>query len=71
MVAIDRLVPSVNIATYDVCRDNTTDWNDYSVNGVMTKYDRAIMGMFSNTKSSILTKEILSFRWDVGLESTK
>ena len=71
MVVIDKLILSGYIATDDVCGDGTTDWDDSSVSGVMTVQGRAVIVLFSNTNSSILTKEILSSRWDIGLESIK
>ena len=71
MVVINRLLSSVNIVNDDVRGDGTTGWNDSSVCGVMSYQDRAVMGMSSKSKTSILTKELLSSRWGIGLESAK
>ena len=71
MVVMDRLLSSVNIATDDVRGDGTSGWNDSSVSQVRTARDRAVMGMSSTSKGSILTKELLSSRWGIGMESAK
>ena len=71
MVVINRLLSSVNIVNDDVRDNGTTGWNDSSVCGVMSYQDRAVMGMSSKSKTSILTKELLSSRWGIGLESAK
>ena len=64
---IDRFMSSVNIATDDVYGDGITVWYGSSVSDLMTVQDRSIMSIPSNSKLCILTNEIFSSRWGIGL----
>ena len=68
---VNRLVHSVNIATYDQKGGSLSGWKYVSVCSIRSAKYRSIMVMISSGKTSALTKDILIRRWGCGLKSAK
>ena len=66
-VVINRLLSLVNIVTDDVRGEGTTGWNNSSTSGLISRQDRAVMGISIKSKNFILTKELISSRWGIGI----
>jgi hypothetical protein len=68
---VDRLIACVNVASDDHCGDGLDGRADPDVYPDSDDFIRVVSGMTSSERKSALTPEVLSRRWNIGLDSAK
>jgi hypothetical protein len=64
----ERLVSVVNVSSTDIAGDGMSGRSDEDLYPLMDEY-RAISGLSTEQRKSVITKEILARRWGIGLDT--
>ena len=67
----DRLVAAINVTADDTVGDGLSGRNDNDVYPMVDNESQALFALSTSEKRSVITPEILSRRWGVGLDTAK